>query len=197
MEDPVWTWAYRATDPAESQPGKSGKWMLFPRSETAGKVWRIVATATQQGLLGPQSKITANPKPGKQVLVAVCTKDYTDLDDVRRVLNQLRELGFTDRMSYKEDNATRYGLYQDTTAGTGERAAALYVSQPDSIDFDQRRDPMPDLFDFTYDFDVDEENPPAYLIRIWANANGHHVSNKGRIPKRVVEAWRQAHQHTK
>jgi hypothetical protein len=47
------------------------------------------------------------------------------------VLARLRELGFTWRLSYKEDNATLQLQYG--------RGAALYVSQADSLGFSQRR----------------------------------------------------------
>ncbi|WP_243224662.1 Lsr2 family protein [Microbacterium sp. CIAB417] len=36
-------------------------------------------------------------------------------------------------------------------------------------------------------------NPETAAIREWANANGHKVSERGRIPESVVEAYRAAH----
>ena len=63
-------------------------------------------------------------------LICVYTRDWEDQDDVRRVLGQLRDLGVTWRLSYKTDEATLSGVY-----GTG---LAIYVSQPGSLDFDDR-----------------------------------------------------------
>lgn len=39
----------------------SGKWMLFPNPSDLVRVWRIVATATADGKLGPVSKVTISP----------------------------------------------------------------------------------------------------------------------------------------
>lgn len=36
-------------------------------------------------------------------------------------------------------------------------------------------------------------SPETAAIREWANANGHKVSERGRIPATVVEAYRAAH----
>lgn len=36
-------------------------------------------------------------------------------------------------------------------------------------------------------------NPETSAIREWANANGHKVSERGRIPESVLEAYRAAH----
>ncbi len=36
-------------------------------------------------------------------------------------------------------------------------------------------------------------NPEIATIREWANANGHKVSERGRIPAPVIEAYRAAH----
>jgi len=35
-------------------------------------------------------------------------------------------------------------------------------------------------------------NPEATVIREWANANGYKVSERGRVPESVVEAYRAA-----
>ncbi|MGM7668323.1 histone-like nucleoid-structuring protein Lsr2 [Microbacterium sp. A93] len=36
-------------------------------------------------------------------------------------------------------------------------------------------------------------SPETAVIREWANAHGHSVSERGRIPQAVVEAYRAAH----
>jgi len=65
------------------------------------------------------------------VLTWVYMYDPNDLDDVRRVLVGLRVLGFNGRPSYKADPdrwLCKYG-----------RTSPIYVAQPDSLDFDDRR----------------------------------------------------------
>lgn len=44
-------------------------------------------------------------------ILCVYTYDHTDEDDVFRVRNQLRGLGFRDKLIYKTDEATRAGIY--------------------------------------------------------------------------------------
>lgn len=71
-----------------------GKWMLFPPSDALPHYWRLIAEATSAGKLGPTSKVaTPDPYNGKdETLICVYTYDFTDLDDVRRVLDELVEL---------------------------------------------------------------------------------------------------------
>lgn len=70
----------------------SGKWMLFPDAEDLPRYWRQVATATAEGRLGPMAKV-ATYQPGKSVtLICIYTYDFSDMVDVRRVLDELVEL---------------------------------------------------------------------------------------------------------
>ncbi|PSK96246.1 uncharacterized protein DUF1917 [Murinocardiopsis flavida] len=111
--------------------GVTGKWMLFPDVEWVRGVWADVVAATEEGRLGYAAKVATDHKPGKGVLICVYTKDWRDQRDVARVLAELRAMGTGQRLSYKEDAATlalHYG-----------KGASLYVSQAESMDFDQRR----------------------------------------------------------
>lgn len=36
-------------------------------------------------------------------------------------------------------------------------------------------------------------NPEVAAIRVWANENGHSLSERGRIPAPIIEAYRAAH----
>lgn len=71
-----------------------GKWMLFPKSADLPRCWRIVAEATSHGKLGPTSKVgTYDPYDTKdETLICVYTHDFTDVEDVRRVLDELLAL---------------------------------------------------------------------------------------------------------
>ena len=72
-----------------------GKWMLFPGPEDLPRYWRLVAEATSEGKLGPTCKVaTPDPFSGKkETLICVYTYNFVDNDDVRRVLDELIELG--------------------------------------------------------------------------------------------------------
>ena len=94
----------------------SSKWMLFPKLEDLPRVWRLVAEATAEGKLGPISKVgTWSPDDAIKgcTLICVYTKDFSDLDDVKRVMRALIELGIAKRESkiyYKCDAYTYLGI---------------------------------------------------------------------------------------
>ena len=37
------------------------------------------------------------------------------------------------------------------------------------------------------------KNPSSKELRAWAQANGHHVSGRGRVPSPLMDAYRSAH----
>lgn len=98
-----------------------GKWMLFPDSTDLARFWRLVAEATSQGSLGPISKVgTPDPSGMKSsTLICVYTYNFTDVDDVRRVLNELLRLGLCTRdgkpVYYKCDAYTYLDITSDNS----------------------------------------------------------------------------------
>jgi hypothetical protein len=116
--------------------------------------WAQVAAATARGELGIGAKVSTllnnlmSPHSEGTNLHVICiyTADCRDADDVNRVLVALRGLGFTQRLSYKEDGATFSKVY-----GSG---AALYVAQPGSTVAELRRDPIPTPVEHLKDADL-------------------------------------------
>ena len=129
----------RASSPLPLAAGdyeRSGKWLLFTPIDAHDEVWSKIRAATEAGELGYAAKAATSRKNELQarsgaLLTCVYTYDFDDHDDVRRVLEALRKLGFVGRLSYKADIDTRKGTY-----GKG---AAIYVSQPGSLNFEDRR----------------------------------------------------------
>ncbi|GAA1028056.1 MULTISPECIES: putative phosphothreonine lyase domain-containing protein [Amycolatopsis] len=112
-----------------------GKWMVFVYAADVDHYWALIRQAVLTGSLGPSAKVaTAKPNPNatnpRARLICVYTADWRDRGDVRRVLRTLRGLGVSWRLSYKTDEATTSGQY-----GPG---SSIYVSPPDSDDFDDR-----------------------------------------------------------
>ena len=115
------------------QTGRSGKWLLFPLKEDLDTVWPKIAKATEDGLLGIGAKSsTAKPNPNstssKVGVICVYTYDSDDVTDVKRVLEQLRALGFNYRLNYKEDEQTHLGNYARDDSG----GVSLFTSPADS-----------------------------------------------------------------
>lgn len=95
------------------------------------RYWRVVAQATSAGKLGPTSKVaTPDPNSGKdETLICVYTYDFTDQQDVRRVLDELVELELCRKdgrpIYYKCDAYT----YMDITSNNDYKLrASLYSS---------------------------------------------------------------------
>lgn len=93
-----------------------GKWLLFIPATRVDAVWRTIRSETILGTLGVGAKVaTAMKSPlstsQRVKLICVYTFNAADLDDVRRVRQRLRELGFSKKIPYKTDAATQAGKY--------------------------------------------------------------------------------------
>ena len=71
-----------------------GKWMLFPTIEYVDSVWSKVVPATVDGRLGSAAKVAtgdeSDDKPER--LICVYTEDFSNIQDVKRVLKELKRL---------------------------------------------------------------------------------------------------------
>jgi hypothetical protein len=122
-----WLFAQRQRGTYPAPTDNCGKWLIFSPISEIDQIWGTIKTATEQGLLGCSSKVaTAKVNPNAQnpdeKVICVYTYDSNDVEDVKRVRQQLRELGFTRRLSYKTDAATHSGEY----AVRGHKGISLY-----------------------------------------------------------------------
>lgn len=118
----------------------TGKWMLFPGVGDVDAMWKEVATATVEGRLGIAAKVAVKPSPetdvkseghGKRRLICVYTYDTGDMEDVKRVLGVLKELGllpmeWPKAIYYKCDAFTQLGIANGNQWGL---RASLYGSR--------------------------------------------------------------------
>lgn len=128
-----WIWT-RTPAAAKADQGYTGKWMLFPALDRIEQAWETVRQATEAGTLGISAKSATDRTSDRGRLICVYTADHRDLDDVRRVLFRLRELGFSQPLYYKEHEATRALIYE-------QGIASLYESPHDDV-IRQRRKPL-------------------------------------------------------
>ena len=108
---------------------KTGKWLIFVNRENIDKVWEKIKSATEQGILGIETKVsTVKPKPASigyekdKHVICVYTYDWTDEKDVKRVREELRNLDITNKIPYKTDEDTIKGKY----AAKGNRRISKY-----------------------------------------------------------------------
>ena len=97
---------------------RQGKWLVFVWSSAVDELWHLVASATCTGILGPQSKVSTRSGRGEDFrrmddsfVICAYTADWSDVEDVRRVLRGIRGLGIAERLSYKRDAETYRGFY--------------------------------------------------------------------------------------
>jgi predicted RNA-binding Zn-ribbon protein involved in translation (DUF1610 family) len=115
-------WIYadrRNKDEYPAYTERSGKWLIFLKRNEADEMWAKIKAAVEEGKLGSAAKISTNHPASvrfnpKEQVVCVYTYDWMDEKDVRRIRQQLRELGVTWRISYKSDEDTRNLKYRAT-----------------------------------------------------------------------------------
>ncbi|KAJ4388162.1 hypothetical protein N0V93_008769 [Gnomoniopsis smithogilvyi] len=72
----------------------TGKWMLFIEPAYVNDVWATVARATVKNELGIAAKVAPREERGskKERLICIYTYDFSDKDDVGRVLARMKQL---------------------------------------------------------------------------------------------------------
>ncbi len=95
---------------------KGGKWLLFVHVKDVDDIWDKISKATKEGKLGPASKVSIetsslfSTNPMTRV-ICVYTSDWKDENDVKRVREELRNLGILNKIPYKTDEDTVQGKY--------------------------------------------------------------------------------------
>ncbi|KAL9071259.1 MAG: hypothetical protein Q9157_005521 [Trypethelium eluteriae] len=112
-----------------------GKWMLRPSFEDLPRVWRLVAEAVAEGRLGPCAKVppegSTHRSSTNESVVIVYTNDFTDQKDVKRVLQELVDIGLAPQEGsgratyYKTDAYTYLGISSENHYNL---RASLYTS---------------------------------------------------------------------
>nr|CAI59997.1 hypothetical protein [Streptomyces tenjimariensis] len=137
----------------------TGKWM--PKGIDQ-ELWERIRGATIEGYLGTQSKVLKD-----FTRACVYTRDYRDLDDLRRVLTVLRELGVTGWIDYKRDCDTARGLYG--------RGALFWHSPPGTVAID--------VPPWSVGREMDREAAAAPAPAAAAEAGTDNPRRTGRCPK--------------
>jgi hypothetical protein len=101
--------------PEAIEDENAGKWLIFQEPGLVDAAWKKVRDATVAPELGISAKVsTSKPNPesrDNRKVIYVYSKDWADEEDVMRVREKLRELGFVDRIGYKRNIETFAGEY--------------------------------------------------------------------------------------
>ncbi|RFU29112.1 hypothetical protein B7463_g7220, partial [Scytalidium lignicola] len=92
---------------------RSGKWMLFCPASEVNAIWSIVARHTANNELGVAAKVSPyDPNGTRSAARVICiyTKDFLDIEDIRRVIRKLQDLDLVETKGrpiyYKPDAYT-------------------------------------------------------------------------------------------
>jgi hypothetical protein len=101
--------------PEAIEDENAGKWLIFQEPDLADESWKKVRDNTVKLNLGISAKVsTSKPNPesrDNRKVIYVYTKNWADEEDVMRVREILRSLGFTERIGYKRNIETFAGQY--------------------------------------------------------------------------------------
>ncbi len=93
----------------------AGKWLIFLPADQVDEAWKKVRDATCANILGISAKVsTKKPNPDSKdqmKVIYVYTADWQEEAEVMRVREELRKLGFMDRLGYKRNIETFKGEY--------------------------------------------------------------------------------------
>lgn len=112
-----WIYAIRKKGKYPKPTPRSGKWLIFVDPKNVDEVWLKIKKAVEEGKLGGSAKVaTAKPNPlaGRSDAKVICvyTYDWTDEKDVKRIRDELRQIGITNKIPYKADEDTLRGKYR-------------------------------------------------------------------------------------
>ncbi len=87
----------------------SGKFCLFHDSNSIDEKWNIIKEAVLTNKLGPAAKVStlSGKRNHSTHVICVYTSDHTNSEDINRIREALRELGYIDPIPYKADIDTR------------------------------------------------------------------------------------------
>ena len=104
LENKKISWIHSVSSKAPCQTKNKGKWLAFIPISYADSVWKKIDLATKQDKLGYHSKMSTPVifEQRKKTLCVLCiyTYDCHDGQDVLRVREELRKLGFIRKIKY-------------------------------------------------------------------------------------------------
>lgn len=117
VTDVYWIYAKREKGKYPTSTQRSGKWLVFVNIDDVDEVWEKIKKATREGQLEGSAKVaTAKQNPNatnpNTKVICVYTYDWSDEKDVKRVRDELRKLGITNKIPYRADEDTLSGKYR-------------------------------------------------------------------------------------
>ncbi len=91
-----------------------GKWLIYCNNKTVDNTWLLLKDNHKKGFFGNVMKVatalSAMSYKGNHV-ICIYTYDSRDINDVMRIRDSLRDIGFTEPLKYKRDIETINNVY--------------------------------------------------------------------------------------
>ena len=79
------------------QANRCDQWLIFCQANEVNDVWSVAARATINNELGHAAKVSPDDGDARRArVICIYTNDFTDLDDIARVVRKLKDLGLVD-----------------------------------------------------------------------------------------------------
>lgn len=137
--------SYHGRPEDKTEESLTGKWLIYREPEAVDALWPQLKESTYAGRLGVDMKATTAANPGREGagLICVYTEDWRDVDDIRRVLAELRRLGVTDRLYYKADAQTL--RYESGSIYCSPRETTLELTKKGRVWYQEKGEELPEL----------------------------------------------------
>ncbi len=91
---------------------KTGKWCIFSTPKNVDSDWLLIKAAIDKNdLMLAKVSTRGSLACRKKYVICVYTNDWSNLDDLKKTREVLRELGFTKPLKYKRDIETINRVY--------------------------------------------------------------------------------------
>lgn len=105
--------------------------MIFPSPSEVNEVWSVVAHATANNQLGISSKVAPDDGDDRSArLICIYTNDFEDMNDVRRVLLKLKDLGLVQKSKAIYYKCGKFATFLIPGSSKLTRSRCIYLSWP-------------------------------------------------------------------
>jgi len=107
-----WHFAHSPSFDGSASYQDAGKWCIYVSTDQIDASWNIIRNCVDEDrFLCAKVSTAFHSIPYDSHLICVYTEDWNDREDVMRVREVLRVLGFADELRYKRDVDTRSRKY--------------------------------------------------------------------------------------
>lgn len=102
-QDPTWIKCFSPVQPAHVDTKLVGKWVIINNWDEIDSLWENICRCTLENKLGYETHVSTRKHQRESTgIIFVFTTNYNDLDEVKRVLGEIRKLGIYKELRYSK-----------------------------------------------------------------------------------------------